>query len=124
MSFLFCIFLLQCFFSSRDGMEALSHICQFNFRTAIRWGQNFTNSSIYDTLEDIAPSLNYSMFKCSWFNQNVPCSTYFAPVLTENGLCFSFNTLNSHEVLSDEYEKNEMKLIFISFFNAHKLIFI
>lgn len=104
---------------SRDGMEALSHICQFNFPKTIRWGQNFTNSSIYDTLEDIAPSLNYSMFKCSWLNQNAPCSTYFTPVLSENGLCFSFNTLNSNEMFSDEYV---IKLASLSLFNTQKRV--
>lgn len=92
-------------------MEALSHICEFNFPASIRWGRNFTNASIYHTLEDIAPSLNYSMFRCLWLNQNAPCSKYFAPVLSENGLCFSFNTLNSHEVFTDEWE-----IDFIPFF--------
>lgn len=83
-------------------MDALSHICQFHFPPFLHWGKNFTNESIYSILTDIAPSLNYSMFQCSWLNNEMPCSALFTPVLTESGLCFSFNAPNAHEVFTPE----------------------
>lgn len=52
---------------------------------------------------DIAPTFNDTMIVCKWNDdKQVPCSKFIVPVFTNEGLCFAFNALNSHEVYTDE----------------------
>lgn len=83
-------------------MEALSHICRFSFPDFIRFGGNFTNSSIYDVMTDMAPPMDDVVASCMWNYQARFCKEYFAPIFTEEGLCFAFNSLNSNEIYTEE----------------------
>lgn len=85
-------------------MRALSHICPFPEFGHIELGDEFASESIYSIIQDIAPSLNDTITECTWKNKPTPCSELFAPVLTEEGLCFAFNAPNSAELYTKEYE--------------------
>lgn len=76
----------------------------FLFGDVVQWfDEKYANDSIYDIIQEIAPNLEDSMFACKWQDRFVPCSQLVVPILTENGLCFTFNAINSHEIYSDEY---------------------
>lgn len=83
-------------------MEAVSHICQFYFEDGFTFGSKLANLSIYGTILDLAPSFNETMFRCAWQYKNLSCSKLFVPILTEEGLCFAFNALNSREMYTEE----------------------
>lgn len=81
-----------------NRMEAFVQTCQFHPQDAIHFGRTYINESIYNILIDQAPSFNDTFDYCEWMNEVRPCSQLFSPVLTSEGLCFSFNTLNSREI--------------------------
>lgn len=83
-------------------LNALTHICPI-LPHLITWNDSFTDESIYDTIQNIAPYLHPSETRCLWTRYLKPCSELFVPVLTEDGICFTFNALNSHEIYTDEY---------------------
>lgn len=62
-----------------------------------RLDDHFANDSIYHTIEDIALQLNQTAVLM------YPHYATITPILTEGGLCFSYNGLNSHEMFTDEY---------------------
>lgn len=83
-------------------MEALLHTCQFRAWGFNRFEKQFVNESIYDIIQDMAPSIDGTLKKCRWKSVNVPCSDLFEPIFTSQGLCFSFNALNSEEIFTDK----------------------
>lgn len=57
------------------------------------------NQSIYKAIIDILPKpITMSAF---WISEKIPKSR-FQPIFTEEGLCFTINSLNSMEIYSNE----------------------
>lgn len=83
-------------------MEALIHICQFYLPMNLDFGHEFMNDTIYDIIREMAPSLNDTMLECMWQYDVDNCSELFRPILTDEGLCFTFNAINSHEMYTKE----------------------
>lgn len=51
---------------------------------------------------DLAPTLEDTLVFCRFRDQTTNCSELFDPIVTEDGLCYTFNTLNSIDVRSHE----------------------
>lgn len=60
------------------------------------------NESFYDIVEDFALHVDEDLYKCWWKNKIRDCSKCFVPVFTEDGICVTFNALNSHEIYTNE----------------------
>lgn len=52
-------------------MESLAHICQFNFYNNFTFDNEAVNESIYDIMEDLAPTLNGTTLKFKSLTQLV-----------------------------------------------------
>ena len=77
-------------------MEAVALICEFNTKKK----SNSTGDSIYDTIQEIAPDLGDIMTWCMW--KGDLCIFSLNTVLTAEGNCFAFNSLNPSEIYTDE----------------------
>lgn len=62
----------------------------------------FTNDSIYDTLLEIAPILNDTVFQLVWEGDVINKFNRLTPTLTDDDLCFAFNGLNSRDIYTEE----------------------
>lgn len=87
-------------------LEALSQICNlipelldYEKRTDL---DPFINETMYQTLAEMAPTMNDSFNQCWWQSKMENCSSLIGPVMTEEGLCYSFNALNSHDIYTEQ----------------------
>ncbi|CAH1966969.1 unnamed protein product [Acanthoscelides obtectus] len=62
-------------------------------------GELTTDFSTIEYLMSIAPQFGDVFFSCKWTLQNQSCHNFFTPMLTEEGLCFTFNMLDKTELL-------------------------
>lgn len=65
--------------------------------------QNFTlprSESVYETIQNIGPEPSSVILFATWISQYVR----FMPIFTNEGLCFTFNSMNSEEIYTEEYE--------------------
>lgn len=84
-------------------MEAIIQLCDAHIATDnFEIGTEHTNKTLFNIIRDVAPSFNDTMFFCKWRNDYPPCRDLFSPVLTEEGVCYTFNDLNSEDIYTDE----------------------
>ncbi|XP_037032181.1 pickpocket protein 28-like [Bradysia coprophila] len=83
-------------------MAAVIQICDSYLTGYFEVGANFTDSSITDLLRDTAPSSNDTLFVCKIRDIYEDCQPYFHEIMTEDGLCFTFNTLNGSELFTED----------------------
>lgn len=79
----------------------LSHICM-RIPPLTSYGNDFAYEDIFNVIQDVAPTVDEIMLSCSWKGTNFNCSEYLQPVLTNDGVCFTFNALNSRDIYTDE----------------------
>lgn len=82
-------------------MEAISQVCDAHLTEKFKIGENVTDNSIIKMLKRMAPSLNDTMMLCKFRNKLQYCNDYFQEVLTDEGLCFTFNMISSNELYRD-----------------------
>lgn len=74
-------------------------------------GSFFTTTRIVSILEELTPRPSATLFSCKWRNEQAPCSTLFAQILTEEGICYTFNNLEQNEIFREENLHNDFRYI-------------
>lgn len=64
--------------------------------------ENFTDDIIYDIIQDIAPNISETMITFEWKDLvEFMRSEFVVPILTDSGVCFTFNAINSFEIYTE-----------------------
>lgn len=100
------IFLRPNAFSFRlKFMKVAAQTCDEWFGSEMRkhFDDNFTDSSFLSDIAQMAPTLEDTMVYCKLFNWVSNCSEIVFPIYTTEGLCFTFNSMNINDILTDEW---------------------
>lgn len=85
-------------------LGSLVQICDSYTFVGFHLGGNISDASIIDTLYELAIKIDQSMLVCKWRSEHTSCGELFRPILTEDGFCFTFNSLNSRDIYTDKYD--------------------
>lgn len=84
-----------------ERIKAVYQLCDDNFVEPL--GQNFTDDSFLTTIRDVGLRLNDSISLCKWHGNIHECDKIYKPNIAEDGLCYTFNVLNSRQIYRDMY---------------------
>lgn len=82
--------------------EAISQVCDAHLNVGLNMGNLTVDPDIVQTLLDLSPKLHEILFQCKWRNAPDTCAELFSPIVTEEGICYTFNTLNAEEMFRTE----------------------
>lgn len=61
-------------------------------------GNETVGKESVEYLRELAPTLDETFKFCQFGNNIIDCKELFSEIITEEGLCYSFNILNSNEL--------------------------
>lgn len=96
-------------------LEALVQICDLYTFKEFKFGEDIGDATIAETLYDISIKLADSIYDCEWRSKKCNSQTFFRPIMTEDGVCFTSNSLNSQDIYTEEYDHLNLHSIPIIF---------
>lgn len=66
-------------------MEALAHICDFKPAVHDDVGNLCQNESVYQLIQDMAPSFSDTLFYWGWKEKEFRCSEHFQTIFSKEG---------------------------------------
>lgn len=87
-------------------MDAMEQVC---FGRAATFGGMFPGKNIMQYTDDlviqslvaISPSKNGTILRCHWHNEQELCYDHFHRLLTDEGVCYTFNAFNSRDLYTE-----------------------
>lgn len=86
-------------------------MCDAHLNVGFTLGNKTMDPDIVQTLQDMSPKLDATLFSCKWRNAGINCSEIFSPIVTEEGICFTFNTLKAEEMFRMENIHTDYKYL-------------
>lgn len=59
---------------------------------------NWAHPDLLKHIKAVSPTLSEVFHRCEWQGFQRPCNYLFNEIMTEEGMCFTFNFLNASEV--------------------------
>lgn len=90
-------------------MDAVAQICDDHLLANTSFGVDELGPECVEAIRRLSVPFDEMLFFCKWRNSADVCTDLFSEILTEEGICYTFNILNSPELfresgLQSDYE--------------------
>uniref|UniRef100_A0A1I8Q523 Pickpocket protein 28-like n=1 Tax=Stomoxys calcitrans TaxID=35570 RepID=A0A1I8Q523_STOCA len=90
----------------------LMHICKSGISGIVQITQSLLKDIDYTgNLNHMLPRVDKYLFTCEWFGNMVPCERLFNRVYTDEGICYTFNSLKADDLYREGVLKSKMRSI-------------
>lgn len=89
------------FVYSYDRFRALAQVCDAHITRNFLLNQT-VDSECVNWLKNISVSKEEMLMFCKWRNEASSCDDMFSETLTEEGICYTFNSLSAEDLLRQE----------------------
>lgn len=85
-------------------MNAIGQFCADGIAAKVleQLPDEYLDDSILSTLVDVSPLFHETFISCKLFGKYKNCSDWLFPTLTEDGLCYTFNSINQFEKFTNQ----------------------
>lgn len=84
-------------------LDPLLQVCYADYFENLKYPSNYGNASEYvKVLFDIGPGFDSTFMHCFWRNNEKYCNESFKYFLTEEGLCYTFNSPDQYNIFRNE----------------------
>ena len=83
-------------------MEAMTHVCDASLFKNMNFSSGIPSEDITETLYNIAPDLRETLDICRWKNKLVDCEKLFIESITDEGTCYTFNSLVLSQIYAEK----------------------
>ncbi|KAK9883368.1 hypothetical protein WA026_001541 [Henosepilachna vigintioctopunctata] len=91
--------------SEQEGFDYMSLLCKpDNHKITPEKPETF-DSEFFQFLYG-CQSMNLSMGYCKWMNKHMNCTDLFKPIMTDEGICYSFNSFDVKDIYTEKVPKN------------------
>ncbi|KAF7281904.1 hypothetical protein GWI33_004065 [Rhynchophorus ferrugineus] len=80
----------------------LSLICNMDARWVSQSDSEFADYHLFEFLNDVQPNFDEMLSHCMFMGKPYSCSDLFFPVITDEGLCYTFNLLDRSQLYRDD----------------------
>uniref|UniRef100_A0AAG5DG39 Pickpocket n=1 Tax=Anopheles atroparvus TaxID=41427 RepID=A0AAG5DG39_ANOAO len=96
-------------YQSLAKVEALLQVCDFSF--GLELNNDTYADDVVEQIQRMAIPFDDIFVSCGWRGQAINCSHLFKPMLTETGMCYTFNSMSSDEMLRKEQLHKEYEYL-------------
>lgn len=83
-------------------MGAVTQVCEAHLHDVEFGYEKRKGIEIIDSLSEVGPLFDETYLDCKWRNSPVKCKEIFHKFVTEDGVCYSFNSLSPAEIFRAE----------------------
>jgi acid-sensing ion channel, other len=88
-----------------DVMDALMKVCDTGMSVDLEMSGNYVSGEYnIKLLKDVAPTFDHTFRACGFGGSEVTfenCEKLFTEIITDDGVCYTFNMLNASEIFSE-----------------------
>ncbi|XP_073811878.1 pickpocket protein 28-like [Musca autumnalis] len=101
-------------YSRHEHEETLTlmHICQPGILNFLMFPNNTETDTIdyVENLNNMLTDFQKLFVSCKWFGQYIPCKDLLTKVYTDEGICYTFNSLTAEDLYRDIVVRSKMRV--------------